>query len=264
MKQRLNVFLLTDMEGIAGINDIGEMDRTAACFSLSCEKLCASINLAVNACFDAGADRVYYLDGHGGGGNVNAKKIDRRATKCSLEEWQELLKNGEIDCQIELGAHARAGTIGGFLDHTISSTSIYSIKINDMEMSEFSLHAILCAKYNVPIIAVIGDEVACKQAQEYIPEIYCGAVKVASCRNVATTDPDADRILVDTVKTALANRASVPCIQLQEPLCVEQSFYRTDMCESALANCSADVLRVNARTLQKEVQCISSYFDLKF
>ena len=76
-----------------------------------------------------------------------------------------LLQNGELDCQIELGAHARAGTLGGFLDHTITSKAWFSHKVNGMEMSELSLHALLCAQYAVPVIACIGDE-----AYENAPE----------------------------------------------------------------------------------------------
>lgn len=264
MKQRLNVFLLTDMEGIAGIDTIEEMDRDSEIFLTAQKKLCNSINLCVASCFDAGADRVYYLDGHAGGGNVIEARIDPRAVKCSIAEWQTLLKNGDIDCQIELGAHARAGTVGGFLDHTLSSRAIYSVRVNGMEMSELSLHAILCAKYRVPIVAVTGDETACAQAREYIPGIFVGAVKNATVRNVATTYPDADEILCDTVKASLADWRTVPCLQISAPLTVEYTYYRTDMCEEALAKYTGDVVRVDARTLKKTVDTLTSYADLKF
>lgn len=263
MKTGLNVFILTDIEGIAGIDTMQEIDRESDQFEIAAQKLCESINLAVAACFDGGADRVYYLDGHAGGGNVKEERIDQRAVKCTLAEWQKLLKKGEIDCQIELGAHARAGTVGGFLDHTLSSKSIFSILINGREMSEFSLHAILCAKFQVPIVAVTGDEAACVQAREYVPGVYTGAVKVAHCRNVATTYPNADKILYETVKTALLNRHSVPLIPFEEPICVEETFYRTDMCEEALGRAGESVSRVDARTLKKISGSIFDYSDLK-
>ncbi len=263
MNNGFNVFLLTDIEGIAGIDAMQEIDRESNQYDIATKKLCASINLAVAACFDEGANRVYYLDGHAGGGNVDERLIDQRAVKCTLSEWQELLKEGMIDCQIEIGAHARAGTVGGFLDHTLSSKSIFAIKVNGCEMSEFSLHAILCAKYGVPIIALTGDETACAQAKEYVPDIYTGAVKIADCRNAATTYPDADKILYDTVRASLANRHSVSLIPFEEPICVEQTFYRTDMCEEALEKHADNVLRIDARTLKKTVSSISSYADLK-
>lgn len=260
----MNVLLLTDVEGIAGVNDIDYMDRTDEKYLLAREQLTHSINLAVGACFESGAEKVYYLDGHGGGGTVYPERVDDRAKKCTIGEWQELLRLGEIDCQIEIGCHARAGTIGGFLDHTLNSRQFFWIKVNGIEMSELSLHALLCSKYGVPVIACIGDTAACHQAEEYIPGIFTGAVKHAERRNQAETYGNADEILTDTIRRALAAWKSVPLYTLPEPLMVETSYYRTDFCEEALAHCKPGVERVDARTLRKTVDVLRRYEDLKF
>ncbi len=260
----MNLFILTDLEGIGGVNDIDFMDRAGEKYVLAQALLSKSIDLAVKTAFDSGADRVYYLDGHGGGGNVIEDMIDARAKKCSIEEWQILLKQGMIDCQIELGSHARAGTIGGFLDHTINSRQWFCHKVNGIEMSELSMHALVCGAYGVPLVACIGDEGACAQAKEYIPEIFVGAVKRADCRNASVTYEGCDGILADTVRSALKNYKSVPIYTVEEPVTVELTFYRTDMCEKALARCGNEVKRVDARTLQRVIQKIKRYEDLKF
>ncbi|MBQ9773668.1 MAG: M55 family metallopeptidase [Clostridia bacterium] len=260
----MNVFFLTDLEGIAGVSDIEYMDRSGEKYARARELLSKDIDLAVKTAFSCGADRVYYLDGHGGGGNVIESLIDPRAEKCSLVRWQELLADGKIDCLIELGSHARAGTIGGFLDHTVTSKEWFCHKVNGREMSELSLHAIVCGIHGVPIAGCVGDEVACAQAKEYIPEIFVGAVKHASCRNFATDYENCDEILVRTVREALANYRSVSPYRVSEPVTVELTYYRTDMCEQALERCGADVIRKDARTLTKCVSHITEYNDLKF
>ena len=260
----MNVFILTDLEGIAGVTDIDFMDRATEKYALARTLLSKSIDLTVKTAFESSADNVYYLDGHGGGGNVIEDMIDSRAQKCSIAEWQALLREGKIDCQIELGSHARAGTIGGFLDHTLTSKEWFCHKVNGREMSELSMHAILCASYGVPIVACIGDETACAQAKEYIPEIFTGALKKADCRNRCVTYENCDSILVNTVKTALENYKSVPIYKVKEPLTVELTYYRTDMCEKALARSGSDVKRIDARTLQKTVEKMTKYEDLKF
>lgn len=261
----MRIFLLTDLEGIAGVDNIEQMDQAKDTYRNTCEMLEHSINLAVAACYDSGAEQVYYMDGHGGRKkiNVNPENIDGRAIPCSSVEWQALLREGKIDCQIEIGAHARAGTVGGFLDHTLNSSEIFCIKYNGMEMSELSLHAILCAKYGVPIVAVVGDELACQQARSYIPDIYTGAVKKASCRNRAETYPDADQILVETIKKALADYKNVSMIRYTEPAHIETTFYRTDFCENVLSRTGPEVRRRDARTLEKTVAQIQRYADLK-
>jgi len=97
---------------------------------------------------------------------------------------------------IELGAHARAGTLNGFLDHTINVKKWFCYTINGSEMNELAMQAIFCAQFGVPVIAYTGDEIACEQAKEYIPEIITGAVKRAVGRNQAYSYEDADQILI--------------------------------------------------------------------
>lgn len=260
----MNVFILTDLEGIAGIDSIDQMDRSSEEYFNSRQKLTDSLNLAIETCKSQGAENVYFLDGHGGGGNVYDDKVDKRAEKCSIAQWQELLKEGEIDCQIELGAHTRAGTEGGFLDHTLSSMRIFYIKVNGREMSEVSLHAALCGKYGVPVVAVLGDEAACSQAKEYMPEVFTGALKKASRRNSAKTYDNADEILVKTIKKALENYKEVPLFKVAEPAEIEICYYRSDMCEEAIERKNGDIVRIDARRLKKQVKEIKKYEDLKF
>ena len=260
----MNVFIITDLEGLAGVNDIEYMDRSGEKYSFARDLLCKSINLAVGACFDEGAENVYYLDGHGGGGNVYPEKIDARAKKCSIADWNDLLKNGKIDCQIELGAHARAGTLGGFLDHTLSSQKYFSIKVNGIEMSELSLHALVSGAYGVPVVACVGDYAACQQAREYIPQIFVGAVKKADIRNVSVDHENADEILVTCIKEALRGYESVPIYKAEMPATLELTFYRTDMCEEVLAKAKKHIERVDARTLRRRIDRIQEYGDLKF
>lgn len=260
----MNVLIISDLEGIAGVTDIEFVDMTNEKYKRGCRLLEHSINLTVDAALSAGASTVYYLDGHAGGSNVRTEAIDPRAKACTVDGWHELLQAGELDAIIELGAHARAGTVGGFLDHTNSSREWFAHRVNGVEMSELSLHALLCSAYGVPTVACIGDEAACRQAQEYIPEIATGAVKHAARRNLATDYENADEILTDAVRLGISGIKEIPLYRTAMPATVELTYYRTDMCESALDNCTDEVTRVDARTLRKTVQKITRYADLKF
>ena len=260
----MNVFILTDIEGVDTVLSMDYVRSSKEEYQIACRGLEKSINLATEACLKAGAETVYYLDAHGGGGNVAEENIDSRAIKCTLDQWEELLQAGKIDCQIELGAHARAGTIDGFLDHTVSSSEFFTYKVNGVEMSELSLHALVCAAYGVPVVACTGDETVCNQSREYIPEIYTAAVKKASGRNSATRYENADTILSQTIFEAVKNYKNVPCYPITGPAAVELTFYRTDMCENVYAICKDFATRVDARTLYREVPAVTSYADLRF
>ncbi len=261
----MNVFILTDLEGIAGVCDIEYMDRSGEKYRIARKLLCESINDATEACIQSGADKVYYLDGHGGGGNVIDELVDSRAEKCDFDRWEELIRSGAVDCQIELGAHARAGTIGGFLDHTMNSRMWFCHTVNGRIMSELSMHAVFCSKFGVPIVAAIGDKVGCEQAKEYVPDIFVGQVKVAEKRNFCVTYPNHREILIETVKTALKNYRSVSLFTIPEPLDVRLTLYRTDMCEDILEkNLEYGIKRADARTVYREIDELTSFRQLTF
>ena len=260
----MNVFLLTDLEGIPGVTSIDQIPRDSEGYQTARKNLTFWLNRTAEICREQGAETVYYLDGHGGGRNVLLDEVDKSLIACSINDWCDLLKGGKIDCQIELGCHARAGTIGGFLDHTLSSKAFFSYKVNGVEQSELSLHAALCGAYGVPIVACIGDEVACAQAKEYIPEIVTGAVKIASCRNFCQEYPNPEEIIRTAVKGALELYQSTPPYRLEFPAVVELTLYRTDMCEEILEKKDPRVVRIDARTVQKTVSELTSYWDLRF
>ncbi len=262
----MNFFILTDVEGLPGILTLDQIDRTKPEYAAVRRILTDSINLAAAVAKEYGADKIWYLDGHGGGGNVLEDEVLPIARRVTINDWCEYLRTGAIDCQIELGAHARAGTIGGFLDHTLSSRAIFSIRVNGREYSELSLHAALCGAYDVPITGVIGDEAACRQAVEYVPGICCGVVKTADSRNVCTPVPEAEDVVRDTVSAALqaARAKTVLPMKIDLPAEIEITYYRTDYCEDALRRSGDTVRRIDARTLRRTVAELTDYYVFRF
>ena len=260
----MKIILLTDLEGIQGVNDIGYMERDSEKYKWGCLALAESINRATKICLENGVSAVYYLDGHGGGGNVTDEMIDRRAIRITIDEWAELMEKGCIDGLIEIGAHARAGTLNGFLDHTMNSKKWFSYTINGREMSELSLQACFCAQFGVPIIACTGDLTACEQAREYLPELPVGIVKVAEGRNQAVSCANGEQAFEEAIRMGLIQCKQMPLLQMELPLTVELTFYRSDYCEEALAGAEEGTQRVGARTLRKQVEKIKAYRDLLF
>ncbi len=260
----MNVLLFTDVEGLPFVSSIEEMDRTGEEYSRIRAILAECITKTAQFCLDAGADKVYYIDGHAGGGNLvpgtvcNAEQVDK-------DTIHTLLAAGKIDCMIELGNHARAGTAGGFLDHTMNSRSIFSYKINGIEQSELSLHASVMAYYGVPTVLCIGDQAACDQAKEYIPEIYTAPVKRAEKRNTCICFENAYEIIASAVRPALENYKSIrPCMSFDKSCQVEITYYRTDMCEEIMQNTKCEYIRKDARTLVKTTDRIATFYDYSF
>ncbi len=260
----MNIFIFTDLEGIPGVSDISDIESGTEKYEKSCRKLEECINITVNACKKYGADEIWYIDGHAGGGNVKDENITPYAKRISIAEWQELLKAGKIDVQIELGSHARAGTLGGFLDHTVSSRSWFCHKVNGIEQSELSLHSLVCGAYGVPTVLCIGDETVCRQAKEYIPNIITAPVKKASDRNTCICYENSDEIIEDAVCEALREYPDILPYTVEGELTVSLTFTRSDYCERAIDRINGNVTRVDARTLEKKLDKITCYADIKF
>ena len=262
----MKVFIMTDVEGLPYVDSIDDVNRAeySERYQKTKELLTKYVNYTSDLCYEYGASKVYFCDGHGGPmlDNVVKDMLSERARQVTVSEAEALAKAGEIDCVIELGNHARAGTVGGFLDHTVNSRTVFTHKVNGREESELSLHAAFFSEYSIPVAACIGDEAACLQAREYIKNIYVGAVKYAEERNFCQTYADADEIIRNTVREALKGYRGVDLYKVSLPAEVEITYYRTDMCEDILHRCEDDVKRTSARTLTKTVQRVLNWRDL--
>lgn len=261
----MNIFVITDLEGVWGVTSIDYMEKDSELYNKACDYLTDELLFVGKEFRKNGADVIYYLDGHGGyGTNIRTERLPDYMVKKDIDGWVEFLKEGKIDFQIDLGSHARAGTIGGFLDHTFNSKENFSYKINGIEQSELSVHALIAGIYNVPSVLCIGDKAATEQAKEYIPEIIGVPVKEAEIRNECVLYDDYKERISKGVSEAVKIYKTVKPYTLEKPYEIELTYYRTDMCEKALSKSRGNVIRKDARTLVKNVDKINAYWDLKY
>ena len=66
----MNIFIMADMEGISGIINSAQVSQTEPGYNEGRMLLVRDINACVEACHEAGADKIIVRDGHGGGDNV--------------------------------------------------------------------------------------------------------------------------------------------------------------------------------------------------
>jgi len=120
----LKIYIHTDIEGISGIDCMDMIQPDDPRRNYSNERLMADINAAVDGAFAGGATHVTVLDSHGTANNFILPLLDKRA---EYDDRQTGKWYGKLDKSYDgtffIGAHAMAGTINGFLDHTMSSHS---------------------------------------------------------------------------------------------------------------------------------------------
>jgi D-amino peptidase len=256
----MNIFISTDMEGISCVETLSAvMDTETPEYQDALVRLMKDVNVAVEAAFDAGAEKVYVVDGHFHGKNFIPGALDSRATQVWVRDLDWVMK--DVDAVVEVGAHAMAGTMNAFLDHTQMSIRIHHYFYNDVRIGEVMQMAVFAGHFGVPIVAVTGDKAACIEAEHFIKNVKTGSVKHSRERNVATCLPahEAERIIYDTVKTGIENRANVEPIKMELPFEIKVEYNRSDYCDEECRN-NPSLERLDAYTARIIKTEIKDYY----
>ena len=243
------IYIHTDMEGISGIDRAEIVEHNER---YGVERLMADVNAAVDGAFLGGADHVTVLDSHGGGGNFDLALLDKRAevdTKPNKKWW------GIIDASYYgtffIGAHAMAGTLNGFLDHTQSSESIYNYAVNGRRMGELGQWAMVCGHYGVPLIMMSGDTAAVAEASQFFAGVETAAVKTGVSRKRAKLVPVeiAEELIRQAAKRAVEKPERTAPFKPLLPMEITIDFTRADYCDYVGADPTLE--RTGARSARK-------------
>ena len=260
----MRVFIMTDLEGISLVDSIDMMDQETEGYRFACERLIADTNAAIQGAIDAGADEIFVSDGHGGGHNFPEGKLDSRATQVRNFSSDPSIWDGCV-AYMEVGLHAKPGTINGFLDHVQNSRKWYNYYINGKTYGELAQGAAYCGAYGVPTVMVSGDEAACREASEMIDGIVCAVVKKGIGRNRAECLPSEEALkrIREAACEGVKKAALIKPFTISLPAELKLELYRTDYCEEIL-EANPALTRLDARTLMKTTDRIITYKDLLF
>ena len=248
----MRIYIHTDLEGVSGIDSAEMIEREGPRFRECCELLMGDLNAAVAGALEGGADGVTVLDSHGGGGNFLPELLDPRAEadpKSNRKWW------GVLDATFQgtffIGAHAMAGTLDAFLDHTQSSVAWHDYRVNGRRMGELAQWALVAGNWGVPMLMVSGDEAACAEARAFFDPVETAAVKRGRGRNRADLVPLAEA----RERIRAAARRAVGLVGRARPLVVKKpmeivlEYNRSDYCDAAAGR--PGVERLDARTIRK-------------
>jgi D-amino peptidase len=171
----MRVFIVSDMEGVAGITNWAGVDGGAAFYEEGRLLYTEEINAAVRGARAAGATEVVVMDCHGAGGDrsFNSLRPDLLDDGCEFvvqRRWTEytgVLEDG-CDAALFVGMHAMAGTGDGLMNHTVSGTGWRSVRFNGREVGEAGINAALCGTWGCPVLLVTGDQAACREGTELL------------------------------------------------------------------------------------------------
>ncbi len=256
------VLILSDMEGVSGLID-RRLGYSGEPFwrDYGRHLLTEDINVIAGTIYSGGIKKIYLSESHNFGKNTVMEYLlpfitvlpphSAQTNMHGKSFWEELYKEKNIVGAIMAGCHGMAG-ISGFLPHSWDSNVFEYIKVNEEEVGEIGLMAGLLGIYNIPLITVIGDEAATKEAKNIIPEITGITVKKAKKDNwLSVLTPDAAHTLISKkIREALKNISEVSPFRFKEPaqlsFKVKREEYLTKMKKDKRLRINKKIVHIDA------------------
>jgi D-amino peptidase len=173
----VKVFIVSDMEGVAGIVKWQQTDGTKEkrAYHEGRELYTEEINAAVRGARTVGATEIVVMDCHGAGeewtfNSLIPNKLDRGCEYVVQNDWTEYTAFLEQGCDAALfvGMHAKAGTPDGVMSHTVSGQAWRELRFNGVSVGETGINAALCGQWGCPVLLVTGDEAVCREGAELL------------------------------------------------------------------------------------------------
>lgn len=177
--QSPRIFIVTDMEGVGGVNNADEQLLPGQRrFEESRRLLTGEINAAVEGAIKAGASEVTIWDGHDGSRTLAIDEIHPRARLIQGRPSPPnyYLEDRRYEGIMFVGQHAMAQAKGGVLAHS-QSFSVQNIFLNGRPVGEIGQVAAIAGYFHIPVIMLAGDQAACDEVRTLQPTAETVAVK---------------------------------------------------------------------------------------
>ena len=237
----MKVFVVSDMEGVAGIVKWQQTTGGHAMYEEGRRLYTGEINAAVRGAKAAGATEIVVMDCHGAGegwtfNSLIPDELDPDCEYVVQEHWTEYTEylEGGIDAALFVGMHAMAGTRDGVLAHTVSGSSWWRLRFNGVEVGETGINAALCGTWGCPVLLVTGDEASCREGRLLLGDgLTTVAVKKGLGRFSARQLPAAKarELIEDGARRALGDLRAVAPYDPGSPCEIVVDFNTSDHVE---------------------------------
>jgi D-amino peptidase len=174
----MKIMIMTDMEGCAGIlNHDDWVVPEGRYYEKGKRFLTEEVNAAIAGFFEAGADEVVVVDGHGYGG-IDPKLLDERALLsrgAPKPAWPWGLDK-TFDGLAFVGQHAKAGTSHSHITHT-QGFNYVDLIINNISIGEYGQVALCAMELGIPTILACGENALAEEAAALTPGVVTVGVK---------------------------------------------------------------------------------------
>ncbi len=227
-----SVYMMTDLEGVAGVDDWDPRHREDATTAKGVydraemqRLLTGEVNAAAEGLFAAGVEEVIINDAHGAGRTILSEELVsgvKLVQGVNRPCWLPGLSPG-FDALIQVGMHAMTGTPDGCLAHSMSRDTIY--RVNGAEVGEMEMAAYLCGHLGIPWVFTSGDLHACTESERWVSGIVTAPVKegLGELCALHMAPADARELIKTRVQEAVAVAKGIEPIVAKSPVAVEMT-----------------------------------------
>jgi len=166
----MKIYIMTDMEGVAGIVNSSDYCRPEGKYYEHGRELATlEVNAAIEGLLEAGATDILVVDGHGPGAlHPTLLHPEVRLLTGRPRDYGAGL-DSSFDAAVMIGQHAKSNTDGGHLCHT-GSFDREEATLNGVSVGEIALNMLIAGYFGVPYIMLSGDRAACEEFLELCPD----------------------------------------------------------------------------------------------
>lgn len=229
-----SVYVVTDMEGVAGVDDWDPRHSPHAAEALGVYQrsevqrlLTGEVNAAAEGLFAAGVAEVMVNDGHGAGRTILPEELISGVKIVRGTQRPQVLPgiSRRVDILVQIGMHAMADTPAANLAHT-QSKAIKAYRVNGRPVGEMEQVAYLAGELGIPWVFTSGDEHACREAERWVTHMVTAPVKrglsIESAIHLAPIDARA--LIRRGVQLAVERAAAIEPIRPEPPVVMEIEY----------------------------------------
>jgi len=258
----MRVFISVDMEGITGLVSWSQCSRPNGKFydyGYARQMMTHDVNAAIRGARKAGATEIVVKDSHGNSKNLLIADLEPGVELISGEGrpgdgmmWGigETQDGKPFDAAMLVGYHAKAGTLKGIMEHTITG-GVHRMFLESgssrIEMGEIGVAMLTAGAYGIPIVMISSDDLGCAEAKEHAPTIVTAETKTGLARYMGKLKhPSVTGPLIEEAAYQALQTKHTP-FHVELPARVSLEFNRAEMAEMCMWLQGAE--RVDAYTV---------------
>ena len=235
----MKVYILADMEGATGVVHLDQLLEGTE-YERARKYLTNDVNAAIDGALESDATEIVVCEGHASMRNLLLEEIHEKARviigPAAYKKYVQAIGIDEtFDAAIFIGFHSKAGTNNTIIPHTWFLNTINYIKVNGIEFGESAINAAICGEFNVPVIAISGDNTLATEIQNTMGSFVNPlTVKNTLVNGVAEcfTPKATYKIIKNGIKKAFKTKWQV--FKIKPPIMLEICFNSTDIVKKSI------------------------------